>query len=230
MSRIGEKIREKRIQKGLSTKQLARKCGVSPNFIEDVETGKRIINEKLLEQLSKILGQDLNMQLDNIEEGGKGDREREDIFEKAETRIPTKKQEKPLDQWAEALAGIVRKVPVYADFDMKKIVGYKSFPIINGKVEGVQPEKLVYIMLPDDLMKGFRMHRGDRAFIYLSSEWVDGSFVLVEVDGNRKIRKIKREGSNQVQLISYYKEQKTVAKPIKELKVLGKVVRIEIDF
>ncbi|HHY90459.1 MAG TPA: helix-turn-helix transcriptional regulator [Clostridiales bacterium] len=229
MSRIGEKIREKRIQKGFSTKQLARKCGVSPNFIEDIEAGKRIISENLLKQLSKILGEDLNLQMENMEEEEKGDPDRENIFEKAVEKIPAKREE-PLDQWAEALAGIVRKIPVYADLEMEKIAGHKSFPVINGKVEGMQPEKLVYVMLPDDLMKGFRMHRGDRALIYFNTEWANDSFVLVEVDGSRKIRKIKREGSNQVQLISCYKEQKAVVKPVKELKVLGKMVRIEIDF
>ena len=40
---------------------------------------------------------------------------------------------------------------------------------------------------PDDLMKGFRCI--GIAFIYLSSEWVDGSFVLVEVDGIERLGK-----------------------------------------
>ena len=60
MSRIGEKIKNLRNKKGLTKKQLSKKLGVSESFINDIELGRKIINESLMSKLTKVLGEDLN--------------------------------------------------------------------------------------------------------------------------------------------------------------------------
>ncbi len=45
MSRVSDKIKEARLKKGLTQKQLAKKLGVAENFINEVESGRKIINE-----------------------------------------------------------------------------------------------------------------------------------------------------------------------------------------
>ena len=51
MSRIGEKIKNLRNKKGLTQKQLSKKLGVSESFINDIELGRKIINESLMTKL-----------------------------------------------------------------------------------------------------------------------------------------------------------------------------------
>lgn len=226
MSRVGNKIKEERMKRGLTPKQLGKKCGVTESFILEVESGKKIINERLVEQISKALGV-------NLEENIALEPTKEEVIEAPKIRkvdAPVVKREvvQPLEQWDHALANIIKKIPVY-DIQMQNIRGHKNFPIIDRKVEGLNPDKLIYIEISDQTMTGFRMQKGDRAFVFLNNQWVDNSFCLLEVDGSKMIRKVKRVEGNKMQLISNVHEPKAITKEIKEVKILGKCIRIEID-
>lgn len=54
MSRVGEKIKEISEKKGITKKALAKKLGVSENFLTEVETGRRVIPEDLLKELQRF--------------------------------------------------------------------------------------------------------------------------------------------------------------------------------
>lgn len=226
MSRIGNKIKEERTKKGLTPKQLGKKCGVTESFILEVESGKKIINERLIAQISKALGV-------NLEENISLEPAKEEISERPKikkTEIAVVKREavEPLEQWDFALANIIKKIPIY-DVQMEKVKGHKSFPIIERKVEGFSPDKLVYIELADQSMTGFHMQQGDRVLVFLNNQWADNGFYLLEADGVRMIRKLKRAEGNKLQLVSYIHEPKSVTKELKEIKILGRCIRIEID-
>jgi len=60
MSRVGEKIKEARLKSGLTQKALAKKLGVSDKFINEVEIGKRVVQENFIERASKLLNVDFN--------------------------------------------------------------------------------------------------------------------------------------------------------------------------
>jgi transcriptional regulator with XRE-family HTH domain len=225
MSRIGNIIRQERLKKGLSPKQIGRKCGVSESFILDVESGKKIINEKLLDKLSKILGKNLeeNVTLEATET-------REPI-EKSQPKVqaPQKRQiVTPLDQWSDALSGIIKKIPIY-DINMKVLKGHKSFPIINKKVEGFSPEKLIYIEIADDTLNGFRICKKDKILLYLNQELVNNSFSLIAYDGKRQFRKIKRIEGNKVEILSHHIERKSIVKSIRDVKIIGRGIRLEVE-
>lgn len=232
MSRIGKRIKEERLKKGLPLKQLRRKCGVSESFILDIESGSKIINEKLLAQISKVLGVNLeeNMALQSSNEE---EIKKEAIPKKSKSFIDkatTKRSEvEPLPQWEEALSNIIKKVPIY-DMDMSRIKDYKHFPILDKKVEGFHPDKLIYIQLGDDSLSPYRMRKGDRCLIYLNREFVNGSFNLVEYDNKKRLRKLKKVTGNKLQLIEGTQDDKMVVKDIKEVKIIGRLIRVEIDF
>ena len=57
MSRVGDRIKQVRESKGISQKQLGKKIGVAESFINEVEMGKKVLNEKFLEKISKVLGE-----------------------------------------------------------------------------------------------------------------------------------------------------------------------------
>ena len=60
MSRVGEKIKEARLKSGMTQKVLAKKLGVAEKFINEVETGRRIVQESFIDKAAKILNADLN--------------------------------------------------------------------------------------------------------------------------------------------------------------------------
>ncbi|KXG76603.1 helix-turn-helix domain-containing protein [Thermotalea metallivorans] len=230
MSRVGEKIREERTKKGITPKQLGKKCGVTESFILDIESGRRIVNEKLLAQISKVLGV-------NLEESMALEPPKEEVQERVEEKplrtieiTPVRRKEiEPLDQWEDALSNIIKRVPV-CDVEMKEIKGYKSFPIIEKKVEGFHPDKLIYIEIPDDTLSQYRIRKGDRGLIYMNHELVNGAFHLIEYDGKRRLRKIKKVEGNRMQWVEGTQDGKAVTKDTKDVKILGKLIRVEIDF
>ena len=60
MSRVGEKIKEARLKSGMSQKLLAKKLGVAEKFINEIEMGRRVAQESLIDKASKILSADFN--------------------------------------------------------------------------------------------------------------------------------------------------------------------------
>ena len=56
MKTFGEQIRELREGKDISLRELAKKLGLSPAFLSDVELGRRYPSKKVLRQLANELG------------------------------------------------------------------------------------------------------------------------------------------------------------------------------
>jgi transcriptional regulator with XRE-family HTH domain len=61
MSRLGERIRERRTDLKLTQDDLATKAGITKGFLSDVETGKRNISAQTLLDLARVLGLSLDM-------------------------------------------------------------------------------------------------------------------------------------------------------------------------
>ena len=56
MSRVGENIKNTRNSVGMSQKQLAKKLGVAESFINEVETGRKVANQSLIDRVVKSFG------------------------------------------------------------------------------------------------------------------------------------------------------------------------------
>lgn len=57
MKTLGERIRELREQKDLSLRELAKRLGVSPAFLSDIELGRRYPSDEVLAKIAKELGE-----------------------------------------------------------------------------------------------------------------------------------------------------------------------------
>jgi transcriptional regulator with XRE-family HTH domain len=55
MKTLGERIRELREQKDISLRELAKKLGVSPAFLSDIELGRRYPSDVVLARIAKEL-------------------------------------------------------------------------------------------------------------------------------------------------------------------------------
>ena len=56
MSRLGDLIKLERTRRGLSAKQVAKKCGVAEKYLLDVEQGTRIIADDQARRILKSMG------------------------------------------------------------------------------------------------------------------------------------------------------------------------------
>jgi transcriptional regulator with XRE-family HTH domain len=217
MSRIGDRIKTARISKNVSLKELGRKCGVSQSYISDVESGKRIINDALIKRISSVLDVNLNEAMLEDEEPS---------FD-AEVSDQNTEPEGANIEWQSALSSIIKDVPVY-DTGMDKVLEYKHLPIIGNKIEGHNPDRLVYIKVPDNSMRGFRLRKDDLVMIALNHEFLGERLYFIEEDGARKIRHIKKLDGNNILISSQDASLKTRTCDIHSISMMGYLIKAEI--
>jgi len=224
MSRIGTQIKKAREQKGMTHKQLGKALGVSESYIIDLETGKRIVNDELVKRISKVLGQEINDMMLFAERENP-------VAEKASMQkiVTRNKPEsgKVQEMWSDALESVLKTVPVY-DYDMVKVIGTKQLTVISNKVEGYAKDKVFFLVIQDNDMIGFRIMKGDVAFAHAAHEVENNAICLVEYEGKRAIRQIKKLGDGKLLLISNSGRLSAGTVLEKNLKVLARLVRLEI--
>lgn len=229
MSTVGERIKQARNSKGMTQKQLAKKLGVSESYINEVEAGRKVVEEKFIERAGKVLGGDLSEMttlFDNIAYEEK----------KAVQNAPTgyakikesKAKETINDVWNDAFGSVLKSVGIY-NYDLNKPIGKKELPVISNKIEGFAQDKVLYIKIENDDLLGFRICQGDLAFANLTSEIENNKIYLIDVNGERVIRQLKKLDSNKVLIISNKNMVRTETAHPKEIKVIAKLNRVEIE-
>ena len=224
MSRVGEKIKAARVQNGMTQKALAKKLGVAEKFINEVEMGRKVIQESLIDKASKVLNTDLNdISIVMTDEA---------LMEERKTIATTvkKKPEKveTNELWSDAFSSVLKAVPIY-NYNLSNVNGRKELPIHANKVEGFPQDKVMYLEIQDNEMSGFRMTKGDLAFGHLVKEAIGQGIFLVNYNGTRKIRQIKNLGNSKLLLISNGGTLVTETMSVKEVEVLAKLERVEIN-
>ncbi len=239
MSRIGQEINKLRLQKGMSPKQLARTLGVSESFILDIESGKKIISDDMIGRVSKAL---------DFELGPIGLFASEDLTQKSpeQERAPrtpatsgkiagthavmsNTSQNQPVNQvWDDAFGNILKTVPVY-DYKMDKLIDKKLLPIEKNKVEGFQKEKVFYLNIEDSDMSGFRIFKGDRALSFLTGDIDTDGIYFIEYNGARAVRQVKRLQTDKLLLVSNKGTLVTETISTKNIKVIARLVKLEIS-
>lgn len=224
MSRVGEKIKEARLKVNMTQKALAKKLGVAEKYINEVELGRKVAQESFIDKAAKILKADFNdismvvTDKDLMEERN---------AEKSYSRPQKQKVEKN-EVWENAFSSVLKNVPIY-DYKLKNVLGHKELPIHSNKVEGYPQDKVLYIKIENEEMSGFRMLEGDIVFAHLINELNSNGFFLVNHKGENKIREIKRLDNSKVLLMSNRGSVMTETTEIKNLQVIAKLDRIEIN-
>jgi transcriptional regulator with XRE-family HTH domain len=231
MSRIGDQVREARSKQGLSQKQLARKVGASEKYIQEVESGNKIINQEMLDKIIKAVDAQISDSL-MLEEY----METETVTVKAAAvskmvkPVPKKSEDKLQPEiqeiWSGALSGVLADVPVF-EYNLNKKIQIKQLPIISKKVEGHPQDKVLYLKIMDNDMSGFRIVKDDLAFCVLTHEVENNSICLIEYQGENCIKQIKKLDTNKLLLVSNSGVTRTQTVSIKEVKVLAKLLKVE---
>lgn len=238
MSRLGDLIRTERIRQKMTPKQVAKKCGVSESFILAVEAGTRIIADDQARRILKNIGlreqTEADFTLDDIAatvdlqtvQPAMVKKPAAPKVEKVASTEETPAEGVAGSVWLDALSSVLKRVPVLNA--VMKPVDHRLLAILNGRIEGANPEKVFYFLAPDDSMRGFRIHSGDVALVVPAQSPIDGTVMLVEYGAHRALRKIKKLDSFQVLLQSYDREYNAETMAISDVTFLGRCVRLEI--
>jgi len=218
VSRVSDKIKEARIKKGLTQKQLAKKLGVAENFINEVESGRKIINESLMNRISKVLGKGINDIGISFEE---------EVSSEPKREISINKDNKIKDVWDNAFSSIIKDVPVY-NYSLDRIIDNKQLPIIGNKVQGIHQDKVLFLKIEEEDMSGFRINKGDIAFGYIHHEMENNCIFLIEHNNKRSVRQLKRLDGDKILLINNGISLRTEAVRLKDIKIIAKLLKVEV--
>lgn len=224
MSRIGDKIKEARLKANIPQKALAKKLGVSEKYINEVEMGRKVAQESFINKASKLLNVDLN----DVSMLAADEELMEEKRIERESKPNIKKDNKSNEVWENAFSSVLKNVPIY-DYELRNVKGHKELPIHSNKVEGYPQDKVIYLEISDDEMSGFRMLKGDLVFGHLVTELNQSGFYLVNYNGKTKIREIRRLDNSKVLLMSNRGSVMTETVEVRNIKVIAKLDRVEIN-
>jgi Helix-turn-helix. len=221
MNRLAVKIKEARIKAKMSEKDLAKACGQNINYILQIESGKKVINEKIAEQILKILGEKIDLFQDQEEE-------KKTIVKQPEVKKQLSKEESkaitPTGQWADALSGVIKTYPIVDENG--KVVGTKELSIISKKIDGVLYDKVSFVKLSHTEMPQHRLLKDDIITLQNTSDYSSNGIYYIEYEQKKAVRYMEKISNTQV-VISTGKNENVVETGLKSIKVLGKAIKVE---
>ena len=236
MSRLGDLIRTERIRQKMTPKQVARKCGVSESYLVAVEAGTRSIADDQARRILKAIGlkqqTEAEFTLDDIAATVDLAQVQPRLAEavkkppKKEAELAASSEDEGVagSVWLDALQSVLKRVPVMNA--VMKPINYKLVPVENGRIEGANPDKVFFYLVPDDSMRGFRICRGDLVLTVPAQSPVDGAIMLMNYKEHRYLRKIRMLDDQRVLLQSYDREYEAETAYIQEIGFLSRCVQV----
>ena len=234
MSIIGTNIKNARTKRNISVKDLSKKSGVTDQYLTDIENGKKVPNQKVIESISKALGITIDLlepsYFSQYFEAGDDKEEERPIKQKNMDKTPIEID----NAISSALSKAVRKIPVidkitsFKDFpDKKDIVDYKYEPVFQNKGSNVSPGEFVYYIVQDNAMSNSRIIKGDLALVFITDSIRNGDIVLYEDKNKSYIRRISFLDKEGMLLYGDSYEYEPILSSQRNINIIGKVVRIE---
>ena len=230
MSRLGDTIRSARLKAKLTEKALGKKCGLAESYIKDVESGRKIVSDDQAQRILKVLGvaNPVSTELDVAAEPEVKLRPRPRAYVlpvQEQEENARKAAEESSDAWLDALSGVVKRVPVTSPDGL--VIDHVLTPIVNGKIEGGAPDKVLYYRCPDDMLRGFRVYAGDLLLVVPAGKAEDGQLMLVEYQGERMVRKLLKLDGGRIQMQAFDHEFSATVGTVVDVKVLGRCVLLQ---
>lgn len=237
MSRLGDLLKLERTRRSMTHKQVARLAGVSDKYLQEVESGKRIIADdqarRILQKMGITQETEAAFSLDDIAATVDLQSAVPDIQRRAPAKASPKEEASGDNDkvdgsiWLDALSSVLRRVPVY-NAAMKE-VGHRLLPVEKGKIEGAAADKVFYYMAPDNALRGFRVHKGDIVLIVPQTMSQDGALMLLDTKHGKILRMIKDMPRFQVMLQTYDQQFESDIINLSDAVFIGKAVRLEAE-
>lgn len=229
MARVGDELKKSREESGMSLKQVAKKLGVSESFVNEVEQGRRVINEDLINRFSKVFDKKITtIGLGSLEETAA----QSESFER--TKASIKKEvyvapKTPVNElWNQAFGENIKNVPIY-DYDMKAPMAHKSHVVENKKIDGHPMDRVAMLKAENDDLKGYRIHKGDLVTGVEAKDIQGTQIMLITYKGKNILRKVRNLNNGNVELLSFNESQRSEIVPIKEVKTVLKIYKAEVS-
>gem|GEM_PF-250300 len=226
MARVGEELKKNRLDANMTLKQVAKKLGVSESFVNEVEQGRKAVNEDLLKRFSKVFDKNIStMGLGSLEEAAQTEsvaRTKEVI--KKEVYVAPKTPVNEL--WNQAFGENIKNVPVF-DETMKSPISHKGYVVEGKKIEGFPMDKVLLVKSGSEDLKGYGIMKGDLLFGVEAKDIQGTSFMLVSVQGKNLLRRVKNLNNGSVELLSYREKEEVRKVPIKDVLPLVKFHKLE---
>lgn len=237
MSVIGTNMKNVRIQKNMSIREVAKKAGVSELLLSDIESGKKIPNTQLINSISKILG----VSIEAIEPSyfssyfEEGKEPEIKIEQGAKHSFKKREESAPANTTiSDALSKAIKKVPVLNKITHGKpfpydndVIDYKLEPAFMNKANNVKGDEFIYFIQHDDSMIGARILKGDLCLVFLTDSLLDKDIVLAIYGGKTIIRSYKDIDLNKIILYPASLTFEAIVADKKNINIVGKVVRVE---
>lgn len=236
MSVIGTNLKNARIKRNLSIKEVAKKAGVTELLLNDIESGKKIPNTQLINTVTKILG----VSIDAIEPSYFSSyfEEEENEPKKAPEPKYISSREKTSDvgisSVSDALSKAIKKLPVLNKVTPGKpipcesdIVDYKFEPAFSNKSSNIKGEEFLYFIAQDNSMIGSRIVKNDLCLVFQTDTILDRDIVLAVLDGKTLLRRYKSIDGGKVLLYPDNPEYEVIFADKKAVSIIGKIVRVE---
>ncbi len=236
MSRLGDLLKLERTRRNMTHKQVARLAGVSDKYLQEVESGKRIIADdqarRILQKMGITHETEASFSLDDIAatvdlQAAVPNIQRRAQPAPARQDAPAEDSKVDGSIWLDALSSVLKRVPVY-NAAMKE-VGHRLLPVEKGKIEGAPADKVFYYMAPDNALRGFRVHKGDIVLIVPQTMSQDGALMLLDTPHGKILRMIKDMPRFQVMLQTFDQQFESDIINLSDAVFLGKAVRLEAE-
>lgn len=223
MNRIGQAIYEARTKAKLSPKALGKACGLTEAYILQVEAGKKIAPESVVEKIMKQLGE----QFEHFDATAVADKEKAAAPQKPaiEKPLPQKPTETVMlsGLWEDALAGVIRKYPIMRG---AKRIGERELVIANKKINGIHPDKIAFVSAQESV-DAFRIHENDLLMLAVDEALQNDKLYAITYYGKFLIRKLRKESSGKLSVSPGLGGGSAEAVEDKQIKVLGRVLSVE---
>jgi transcriptional regulator with XRE-family HTH domain len=220
MNKTAEKIHLARVKRNMSAKDLGKKCGVTASYIEQVESGKKIINETIATRILEALGEDRSI----ISQEATA--KKSEVVQRAKPKAKVKVTHETVEfspSWSGALDNVIRHYPIINAYTKKK-VGEKVLATLDTKIEGYHCDKIALIEVFDTSMESYNIFEKDLLTIFLTTDITNDKFYYVEYENKPFIRKLRKEANKKV---SFYSSNQTEVVSLEKLKVIGKIIKLE---
>lgn len=229
MNPIAKRIQDARLKAGMTEKELAKKCGLSPAYIQQIESGKKIINETAASSILKVFGETVESAFGAYLDEADAKETRPEVKKVVQKPVQPPKMEpvqvEPTDQWTGALSGIIKTFPVL-DIASGKQQGQKELPVLNKKIEGIPWEKLQFFAASDNQAEAFRVRKGDILWVQETGEVQQAGLHIVARQNVKMIVHIRKE-YGQLVLSRTPEDKKPEIVEAKSLRIIGRCMKAE---
>lgn len=226
MARVGEELKKNRLDANMTLKQVAKKLGVSESFVNEVEQGRKVVNEDLLKRFSKVFDKNIStMGLGSLEESVQAESvERTKEVIKKEVYVAP---QTPVNElWNQAFGENIKNVPVFEE-SMKNPVSHKGFVVEGKKIEGFPMDKVLLIKSGSEDLRGYGIMKGDLLLGVEAKDIQGTSFMLVKVQGKNLLRRVKNLHNGSIELMTFTLKEEVRKLPLKDVEPLVKFHKLE---